>query len=214
MAEGADFSKFIEPVARAMLQASHGEPNRLLSTKTELRFGKKGSLSIDLQKGTWHDHELDEGGGTLDLLKLYGNMEKHEAIEWLVEQGYVAPTERREKPVRREDKFLGFMEHHPEKIFVYHDERGRVAYEVLKFPRDAARRYMQRRPAPNAGGWIFGLQDGTYGKTNRASMSLDDRSRFLRELQLIRAGDDGSPIDGGLLPESVFRPRALARASR
>jgi putative DNA primase/helicase len=36
---------------------------RTLSTKHELRYGSKGSLSIDQAKGTWFDHEASEGGG-------------------------------------------------------------------------------------------------------------------------------------------------------
>jgi phage/plasmid primase-like uncharacterized protein len=54
----------IKTVARRLL----GEPNRALSTKTELRHGRKGSLAIDLDKGVWFDHEIGEGGGVLDLI--------------------------------------------------------------------------------------------------------------------------------------------------
>ena len=57
-------------------------------SKTELRFGRKGSVSVDLRKGTWFDHEAGEGGGVLDALKkrMQGIHNDHEAIEWLEEQ--------------------------------------------------------------------------------------------------------------------------------
>ena len=53
------------PVARELL----GEPNRAMSSAKELRFGKRGSISVDLEKGTWFDHETQEGGGVLDMIR-------------------------------------------------------------------------------------------------------------------------------------------------
>ena len=38
-------------------------------SKTELRYGTKGSLSVRLDKGVWHDHENQTGGGVVDLIK-------------------------------------------------------------------------------------------------------------------------------------------------
>ena len=60
---GIDFPDLMEPVARRLL----GEPTS--STKDELRFGTKGSLSVDLKKGVWKSFETDEGGGCLDLIR-------------------------------------------------------------------------------------------------------------------------------------------------
>lgn len=42
------------------------EPNRAFSSANEWRYGAKGSLSVNLVKGTWFDHEGGEGGGALD----------------------------------------------------------------------------------------------------------------------------------------------------
>jgi len=39
-----------------------GEPNRRMSTRTELRFGRKGSVAVDLEHGVWFDHEAGVGG--------------------------------------------------------------------------------------------------------------------------------------------------------
>jgi hypothetical protein len=54
----------VEQIARSLF----GEPNRVLSNKHELRFGTHGSLSIDLKKCVWFDHELEEGGDTFKLV--------------------------------------------------------------------------------------------------------------------------------------------------
>ena len=43
-----------------------GDPS---TTKgTELRWGSHGSKAVDLEKGTWFDHENNEGGGLKDLI--------------------------------------------------------------------------------------------------------------------------------------------------
>jgi hypothetical protein len=60
-----DFAGRMQAVASKLL----GEPNKQLSSKTELRYGNRGSLAIDLQTGTWHDHEAGEGGGVLGLIE-------------------------------------------------------------------------------------------------------------------------------------------------
>lgn len=59
-----DFARHMQAVALQLL----GEPNSRPS-KTELRYGNRGSLSIDLQKGLWHDHETGVGGGVLGLIE-------------------------------------------------------------------------------------------------------------------------------------------------
>jgi putative DNA primase/helicase len=49
-----------------------GEPNRQLSSKRELRFGRKGSLAVVVagaKAGWWYDHENDTGGGIIDLIE-------------------------------------------------------------------------------------------------------------------------------------------------
>lgn len=52
--------------------AAFGEKNKAMSSGRELRFGSKGSKAVQLigeRRGSWFDHEADEGGGPLDLLK-------------------------------------------------------------------------------------------------------------------------------------------------
>ena len=63
MMSDSDLIACMEPVALAIW----GKPSE--RTKTQLRFGSKGSVCVDLTMGTWYDHEADEGGGVLAALK-------------------------------------------------------------------------------------------------------------------------------------------------
>lgn len=188
----------IEQVALRVLPEFMGEPNKALSSRSELRWGKNGSLSVDLQKNTWHDHEDQTGGGVIDLLTSFRGYTKAEAVEWLQDEGFL---ERREKPNGQvnagaygspQGKFAGFMDDWPIATFEYHDDRGRLAYEVLKFAKTAPRRYIQRRKHPAGKGWIWGLQGGTYGQVKsgdwfkakdgkhyQAEETFDDAVRWL-----------------------------------
>ena len=58
-----DLTTLMEPVARKLL----GEPNEGLSSGHELRFGTRGSMAVDLKKGSWFDHEAGNGGGPCSI---------------------------------------------------------------------------------------------------------------------------------------------------
>jgi RecA-family ATPase len=124
----------IEPVARELL----GEPNRALSSKTELRYGSRGSLSIDLKKGTWFDHETSEGGGTLDLITRETGLREAARFEWLERN----TNYQNEKP--RSTNGSGqstIVETYP-----YVDEAGEYLFEVVRFePKD----FRQRKRGAN-----------------------------------------------------------------
>ena len=81
------YQELIEPVARALL----GEPNERLSKPDELRFGTHGSVAVDLAKGTFYDHESNEGGGVLDLVRIKSDSAKtrSDAAKWLEHAGFV-----------------------------------------------------------------------------------------------------------------------------
>jgi hypothetical protein len=116
-------------VARRLL----GEPNKQLSKKHELRYGKKGSLSIDLRKGTFFDHEANEGGGVLDLVRRYSNGE--DPIAWLRREGFA-----------KDDTALI--------TFDYTDENNKLLFQVC---RTSNKQFYQRRPN-GSGGWINNLK--------------------------------------------------------
>jgi AAA domain len=102
--DGDSFAKIAKDVAALL----YGEPNAALSSKTELRFGNKGSLSVDLQKGTFFDHSQNEGGGVLWAIKSVQGYDTPAAMSWLEEQGLIDPKEqrptgqaKRQKPAQR-----------------------------------------------------------------------------------------------------------------
>ena len=73
-------------VARALL----GEPSS--RTRTELRYGRRGSLAVHVdgeRAGTWHDFESGEGGGVLDLVKRERRCDTAAALAWLDVEGFI-----------------------------------------------------------------------------------------------------------------------------
>lgn len=71
----------IADLARALL----GEPNRALSTATQLRFGTKGSVAVEIDgpdTGKWFDHEAGVGGDGLELIRHRHGVANGEACEW------------------------------------------------------------------------------------------------------------------------------------
>ena len=58
-----DWTRIAPDIAKQLL----GEPSS--SSSKELRYGKKGSLCINLESATWFDFETSEGGGIIDLIK-------------------------------------------------------------------------------------------------------------------------------------------------
>src|SRR5438046_6464768 len=68
-------------LARAVL----GEPNEALSTKSQLRYGTKGSLAIEIEGskvGYWYDHENGVGGDALELIRHRKGLANGAAVDW------------------------------------------------------------------------------------------------------------------------------------
>ena len=129
-----EFAAAMRDVARELL----GEPNKSLSSRDELRFGSRGSLSIVPSKGIWHDHETDEGGGTLDLVMRETRTDKAGALTWLRERGHLEDPV---KPAKRQEVAC----------YDYRDEAGVLRFQVVRFaPKD----FRQRQP-DGTGGWIW-----------------------------------------------------------
>jgi predicted P-loop ATPase len=71
----------IGDLARELL----GEPNRELSTPTQLRFGTHGSIAVELEgedAGRWFDHERGIGGAGLELLRHRRGLSNGAALDW------------------------------------------------------------------------------------------------------------------------------------
>ncbi|WP_313487320.1 toprim domain-containing protein [Stutzerimonas kunmingensis] len=137
----------IEPVALHLL----GKPNTAMSKGNELRFGTRGSLAVDLEKGTWFSHEEGIGGGTLDLIaKQTGIASRSEQLAWLEKQGL-----KEQKPTRSPASPKVLAKPQIDTTYAYKDERGRLLFEVVRFePKD----FRQRKP-DGRGGWIWSVKD-------------------------------------------------------
>jgi len=58
----------IETLATSLL----GEPNKVLSSRRQLRWGSGGSFALEVagqKRGIWIDHESGEGGDPLALIR-------------------------------------------------------------------------------------------------------------------------------------------------
>ena len=84
-----DFAALARPIATAL----YGEPNRRLSRGARLRYGRKGSLSVDADIGIWKDFESGAGGGVLDLVVHAGAATtRAEAARWVKDLDGPAPV--------------------------------------------------------------------------------------------------------------------------
>ena len=135
-----DLVQHIERVARHLW----GEPNDKLSKPgKELRFGSHGSKSIDLEKGTWYDHEADQGGGVADLIRQEtggAKVEKWMKDELDIELAPLANghTKHEPWPIQVQQQQAKAIK----AVYPYIDEHGELHYEVIRFePKD----FRQRR---------------------------------------------------------------------
>jgi AAA domain len=150
MRDAAEFVRLMEPIARHFF----GEPNTRLSNlaKHELRFGNRGSLSIDLRKGTFFDNELNKGGGVLDLIERETGRQGAERHRWLKENGFL--------PNGEDHSSTAF---NIVATYDYTNESGTLIFQVCRLdPKD----FRQRKPDPNKpGGWDWrtrGVQQVPY----------------------------------------------------
>ncbi len=139
------FSAHMEAVVRKCM----GEPNARLSCATELRFGSQGSLSVDLERGVWHDHEAGKGGGVMDFLAREKGLKGQEAIAWLRSEVH-AEFEDRSAPQDAAPKARIIAK------YDYVDEHGEVLFQVCRFE---PKTFKQRRPDPSAfDGWSWSVK--------------------------------------------------------
>jgi len=111
----------------------------------ELRWGNHGSKSVDLQKGTWFDHEAKEGGGVVDLVRREEGATIGNNIASILQRKFGIDTQVQERLAPR--NYLS-------KIFDYFDEDGVLRYQVQRFE---PKTFRQRRP-DDKGGWINNME--------------------------------------------------------
>ncbi|TIL34296.1 AAA family ATPase [Mesorhizobium sp.] len=166
-----NYSKHMEAVARHLL----GEPNKHFTKPgVELRWGSKGSLSVDLKKGTFFEHGSDVGGGVLDLIVREGRASDHDdAKTWMRKEGYdigggtpASDSNRNYGPKANGDDGPPFK---PVKTWDYVDEKGQFLFQVVRLENGLTgkdgkpeKTYNQRRkplpgddPAKIKNGWVW-----------------------------------------------------------
>jgi AAA domain len=142
VSEHEDFGRYMPDVARILL----GEPNKKLSTKGNLRYGKKGSVSVDLAKGTFYDHEANEGGGVKELIETRGDVSNEPGawLRWLGEQGL-----REDSRPNGGDTTTATA---TAAEFDYRDESGELLFQVV---RTKDKKFLQRQRVK--GEWIYNV---------------------------------------------------------
>ena len=130
----SDVGHLMEPVARRLL----GEPNSKLSKPPrELRFGNHGSLSVDLTRACFFDHERGVGGGVLDLIKHKLGCDHAGAVSYLRSQNFLnllRPTSRRRIPAPRPGAHSDHIDHTPRALDIWReagDPRGTLVEQYL-----------------------------------------------------------------------------------
>ena len=136
-----NIGSYMEQVARHYW----GEPNAKLSSRHQLRWGTHGSKSVDLRKGTWFDHEEQEGGGVTHLVRSREGASLSSIADILQRKfGIDKKTEEAIMP-------RSFVS----KCYDYYNADGVLSYQVQRFE---PKTFRQRRPDGN-GGWINNMRD-------------------------------------------------------
>ncbi len=166
---------------RAVAEELLGETNKQLSTKDELRFGKQGSLSVDLTKGTFFDHQEGAGGGVLDLIARETGRAGASAVEWMREKGFDVeddrPQRRNTGGPRLDPNGNWLPQRVPDhgrltKTYDYTDASGALSYQVCRYdwtvdvsvnPKGHDKTFVQRVPDPSKpGGWSYSTKGVTW----------------------------------------------------
>ena len=135
--------------AHAERVAKHywGEPNAKMSVKGRtLRWGTHGSKELDLQKSTYYDFELGEGGGVVDIVRNYGKV---------TISGSVAETLEKEFGIQRQTQKSLVPKQYISKIYEYYNADGELGYQILRYE---PKTFRQRRP-DGKGGWLNSVKD-------------------------------------------------------
>jgi hypothetical protein len=140
-----------------------GEPTSKHHGGLEWRYGTCGSLSIDLRKGAYFDHEAAQGGGVLDLIVREIGGDHREAVSWLndnrmiVTPGIKANGQAKEASHARHDETEAELNGNASAgrrivaTYDYVDENGKLLFQVVRYD---PKGFRQRRPDGH-GRWIW-----------------------------------------------------------
>lgn len=135
----APFVAAAPEIVRALL----GDPDATEKGGAVWRYGRRGSLAVDIDKATFFDHERGEGGGMIDLVARARRTDKAGAVKWLTEAKFI---EDRRAEAKQQRRIVA--------VYDYKDANGETRFQIVRFdPKD----FRQRRPDGN-GNWIWNLQ--------------------------------------------------------
>jgi hypothetical protein len=177
----SDYAQIIGPLA----QSFFGEPNRVYSSEHELRYGARGSLSVDLRKGTWFDHETEQGGGVLDLVARETHLTGEARIDWLKRHGYQLDNGHATNGAHQQRPSIVAT-------YDYTDEAGELIFQVCRFePKDFRQRRKARADDPPEvvkGGWVWSVK-GLRNVPYRLPQILDNDDRVICVVEGEKAAD-------------------------
>jgi hypothetical protein len=133
----------LAPHTKNIVRRLLGEPNSDLSTKSEWRYGKKGSLAIEIaggNAGQWFDHEAKVGGGIVDLIEREKGFSNGEVWGWL----------ETEIGIKTESKWATTG------TYVYRDRSGRPLYRVVRRDADGHPKRIHQERYDEASGRFIG----------------------------------------------------------
>jgi hypothetical protein len=117
----ADFGEIrARAAAEAASIARHllGPENRKLSKGRELRWGTRGSFTLNLMTGKWHDWESGEHGDMADLVCLEQHCDQRSAFQWLLrwlgEDATTARPQREQQAIRKSEEDAALTERRAE----------------------------------------------------------------------------------------------------
>lgn len=178
---GDQFARHAAAVARDLF----GEPNKALSSKTELRFGTQGSMSVDVGTGQFFDHEQKVGGGVLWAIETYkgATVEGGNAVEWMRQNGYDIEDsrDRYQPPAQQNSRTDAAGNWLPQRVpdggaltatYDYLNADGELAYQVCRYdwpvdksvnPKGHDKTFVQRSPdSSKKHGWDWSTKGMTW----------------------------------------------------
>ena len=125
-----------------------GSLNRGLTTRQQLRFGEKGSISVERDgSGQWYDFEKKTGGGTLALVMHKTDCRTPgEAAAWIKTKVLKMKDVKTSTETVDDDETFDFTEYY------YHDEYGKLQYRVRR--RRADRKLQHSRWDAETEKWV------------------------------------------------------------
>jgi AAA domain/Homeodomain-like domain len=178
-----DFPTLMEPVCTRLL----GEPNAQFSKyPKDVRYGTRGSLSVNFDTGQFYDHEANIGGGVIDLIKHKRGVNHSGSVAWLRHEGLLGECASPTPPAASRPKLAAVSPKIAAK-YDYRDEAGRLLFQVVRYdPKD----FRQRRPGTEHGTWVWNLEG-----VRRVPYQLPDLIKAVAEGRTIHISEGEKDTD-------------------